>query len=159
MPERPTRRHRRARTGVAACLVLLACWAVAPAARAEGTAKPAGKFAEVVAAWSGRSSEGVAKAMEAKATVSFRLLAYPLSGKTRSMKPEQARATLKEYFKRIGGVSLKDVTPKRSPASVRIYDYTYKPVGESKRTTRLHVQLKQDGKRQWVLASVSESRR
>lgn len=136
--------------------LLLAVLLAAPAL-GKGSAKPAAKFSEVVTAWQAGSFEGVARAMEAKGAVSFRLLAAPFSGKARSMRPEQARASLKAYFKQLSGLRLVDVTPKRSPASVRLYDYTYKQDGENARTTRLHVQLKQDGNRLWVLASVTES--
>ena len=87
----------------------------------------------------------------------FTLLAYPLSGKTRSMRPKQARASLKAYFHRIRGIALKDITPRKSPASVRLYEFTYTPERENARTTRLHIQLTRDRKGPWVLASVTES--
>lgn len=137
-------------------LLLLLGMNAAPT-EAAGDAKPAPKFAELVKAWQAGSSEGVARCMEVKQAVSFRLLAYPLSGKARSMRPAQARATLKAYFKRLSSIGLKDVTPKRSPASVRIYEYTYRPAGKNTQKTRLQVQLKQDRNQTWVLASVTES--
>ena len=153
----PTRRPCR---GALACVLVAALLLVgaAGADAADSTPKPGPKFAEFAKAWQAGSSDGVARCMEAKQAVSFKLLAYPLSGKARSMRPEQARATLKAYFKRLSGLALKDVTPKRSPASVRIYEYSYRPAGQNSQKTRLQVQLKQDRNRQWVLASVTESR-
>ena len=126
-----------------------------PGARA--TTTPDAKFAAFEQAWTGGSADEVVACVDPKDGARFRLLAYPLSGKARTMKPKQARATLRAYFKRLGGLSLVDKTPERSPANVRLYDYGYKPTGEGKRTTRLQVQLKQDGKGRWVLASVTES--
>jgi hypothetical protein len=126
-------------------------------ADAAGSAKPAAKFTAFSTAWSGGAAGAVAGCLQARGNAWFRLLAYPLSGRARNMRSEQARATLKAYFKKIGGVKLRDVTPKHSPSNVRLFDYTYKPAGENARTTRLHVQLKQDKKRLWVLASVTES--
>jgi hypothetical protein len=75
------------------------------------------------------------------------------------MGPEQAGETLKTYFKRVGKPSLKDVTPEKSPACVRLFEYRYKATGENACTTHLQVKLKQDRKRGWVLASVTESAR
>lgn len=138
-----------------ACLLLLGG---AQAAVAAGEPKPGPTFDSFAEAWRAGAHDKVTGLMEPKKAVSFRLLAYPLSGKTRSMRPEQASATLKAYFKRLGGMALKDVTPKRSPETVRLYEYTYKPTGEQKRTTRLQVRLKQDGKQRWVLASLTESK-
>ena len=126
-------------------------------AQAAGTTKPAAKFTAFSSAWTGKSYEKVAGCLGTKGTATFQLLEYPLSGRARSMKPAQARQTLKVYFKKLSGVALRDVTPKRSPANVRLFDYTYTWAGKNARTTRLHVRLKQDKKRQWVLASVTES--
>ena len=124
---------------------------------ADGAEKPATKFASFEAAWRAGSADDLTACMEADGTVTFTLLAYPLSGKSRSMKPEQAKATLKAYFKRVSSVELVDVSPKKSPSNIRLYEYTYKPAGENARTTHLRVQLKQDKNRLWVPASVTES--
>ncbi len=137
-----------------ACLALAL---LATPALAAGTKKPEQKFSAFEGAWKSRSAVKVTGCMEPKGTVTFQLLAYPLSGKARSMKPKQAQATLKAYFKKVSSVKLKDVSPKKSPKNVRLYEFTYKPAGENARTTHLRVQLKQDKKRLWVLASVTES--
>ncbi len=129
----------------------------APEALAKTTATEATKFATFEGAWKGRDEAKIVACMETKGTATFKLLAYPLSGKSRSMKPEQAKATLKTYFKKVSSVSLKDVSPKKSPKNVRLYEYTYKPAKENARTTHLRVQLKQDKNRLWVLASLTES--
>lgn len=152
----PTRPTPRARVAGAACAFVLALWLL-PATPATAAAKPGPRFDAFTKAWTAGSADGVVATMAPKGGVRFDLLAYPLAGKARTMKPKQARATLKAYFKRLGGIALVDKTPKRSPANVRIYEYSYKPTGESKRTTRLQVQLKQDGNGRWVLASVNES--
>ena len=161
MPSKPPRTPppHPARAGLGLLLACLLTLALAAPARAASDSEPkAGPAFDAFAeAWRAGSDEKVTDLMEPKKAVSFRLLEYPLSGKTRSMRPAQAKATLKAYFKRLTVESLKDVTPKRSPETVRIYDFTYKPTGQQKRTTRLQVQLKQDGKRRWVLASVTES--
>ncbi len=154
MPSTPSRRAARLLLGLVVCAVL--ALAAAPAV-AKGSAKPATKFAAFEAAWRARSAESLAKVMEPKQAVAFRLDARPFNGKSRSMRPKQALSTLKQYFKGVSVETLKDVTPKRSPANVRLYDYTYKPTGASRQTTRLSVQLKQDRNRLWVLASVTES--
>lgn len=142
--------------GPAAALLATLLLAVAPA-HAGGTAKPEGKFAAFEGGWTARSVDQITGCMEPKGTVTFTLLSYPLSGKARSMKPEQAKAMLKAYFKRVSAIALKDVSPKKSPKNIRLYEYTYKPAGENARTTHLRVQLKQDKNRLWVLASVTES--
>ncbi len=121
------------------------------------TPKPAPRFVSFEAAWKSRSPARIVGCMEPKGTMLVQLMAYPLSGKARSMKPEQAKAALKAYFKKVSSVKLKDVSPKKSPKNVRLYEYTYKPAGENARTTHLRVQLKQDKNRQWVLASLTES--
>lgn len=150
--------HRAGHRALGTLAVLVAALLLfAPTAEASGTAKPETKFAAFESAWTAGSPEKITACMEPKGTVTFTLLAYPLSGKARSMKPEQAKATLKAYFKKVSGVALKDVSPKRSPKNVRLYEYTYKPAGENARTTHLRVQLKQDKNRLWVLASVTES--
>ena len=135
---------------------LLAGGLLSPAAQAKA-AKPGPTFVRFSAAWEKRATVTLVGCMDPKGTVLIKLLSYPLSGKVRSMKPEQAKASLKTYFKKLSGVKLKNVTPKKSPKKVRLYDYTYKPEGENARTTRLHVQLKQDKNNLWVLASVTES--
>ncbi len=129
----------------------------APTAHASGTSKPEAKFGVFESGWKARSEDTITGCMDPKSTVTFRLLAYPLSGKSRNMKPEQAKATLKAYFKRVSAVGLKNISPKKSPKNIRLYEYTYKPTGENARTTHLRVQLKQDKNRLWVLASVTES--
>lgn len=138
-------------------LLLTALWLGAPSAFAKTTATEATKFAIFEGAWKGRDPAKIVGCMEAKGTATFKLLAYPLSGKSRNMKPEQAKATLKTYFKKVSSVALKDVSPKKSPKNVRLYEYTYKPAKENARTTHLRVQLKQDKNRLWVLASLTES--
>ena len=162
MPPRPdeplTRRLACGRRVLAAlALLLLALPVLAGPAEAEGAAKPEAKFAAFEKAWKARSAVNLTACMDPKGTVTFTLLSYPLSGKAKSMKPEQAKATLKTYFKRVSSVGLKNVTPKKSPKNIRLYEYTYKPTGENARTTHLRVQLKQDKNRLWVLASVTES--
>ena len=154
----PTRSPRRAPVGFVLVLACLLALLGARPAAAAGEPKPGPTFDAFATAWQGGAHDKVTALMEPKKAVSFLLLAYPLAGKSRSMRPEQASATLKAYFKRLSVTSLKDVTPKRSPATVRIYEFTYKPTGKQKRTTRLQVRLKQDGKRRWVLASVTESK-
>ncbi len=130
-----------------------------PQAEAAGAMTPAAKSTAVAAAWRAESSNLIADCIDAKGSATLQLLAYPLSGQARSMKPKQARAVLKAYFKRLSVETLLDVTPKLSPANVRLFDYTYKTDGKNTRTTRLHIQLKQDKNRLWVLASVTESRK
>ena len=147
------RRHLLAALVTGVCVLLLA----APTAQARGTAKPAAKFGVFESGWRARSADSITGCKDAKGTVTFKLLAYPLSGKSRNMKPEQAKATLKAYFKRVSAVGLKNISPKKSPKNIRLYEYTYKPAGENARTTHLRVQLKQDKNRLWVLASVTES--
>ena len=161
MPVRPLEPWppRRARSRLLGGLVFLVpvLLLVATPAEAAGSAKPETKFAVFEAGWKARSPDQITKCMEPKGTVTFTLLAYPLSGKARSMKPEQAKATLKAYFKKVSAVALKNVSPKKSPKNIRLYEYTYKPAGENARTTHLRVHLKQDKNRLWVLASVTES--
>jgi len=128
-----------------------------PVAKPKAKPKPAVRFAAFEGAWKARSPATIVGCMEPKGSVLVQLMAYPLSGKARSMKPEQAKATLKAYFKKVSSVKLKDVSPKKSPENVRLYEYTYKPAGENARTTHLRVQLKQDKNRLWVLASLTES--
>ena len=151
----PAMARRRMKRGVA-LLVALLIVAPVPVAAA-GETKPEAGFARFSAAWSARSTASVVGCVEPKGKVIFRLFAYPLSGKVHLMGPEQAKETMKIYFKRITSVALKDVTPKKSPKNVRLYEYTYKAARESPRTTHLQVKLKQDKKRLWVLASVTES--
>lgn len=163
-PPRPGAQARRSvRRGLAAGTVIgltlmyvLGTLAAGPALADANTAS-ATAHATFATAWRAGSAESIAAGMESEGSATFRLLEYPLEGRARSMKPEQAKVTLKAYFKRLGGIHLADVTPERGPENVRLYDFTYKPTGESARTTRLHVQLKQDGNRPWVLASVTES--
>lgn len=161
MPVRPLEPGQPPHPGLRALVLLAVLVGVlgfaTPPAYAAGTAKPETKFAAFESGWKARSPDKITACMEAKGTVTFTLLAYPLSGKARSMKPEQAKATLKAYFKKVSGVALKNVSPKRSPKNIRLYEYTYKPAGENARTTHLRVQLKQDKNRLWVLASVTES--
>lgn len=161
MPVRPRRiRPPRFPRAVACALAVLAAALLAePAAHGAGVAKPEAGFLRFQSAWSTRSIESVIGCMEPKGKVLFTLFGYPLSGKARMMGPEQAKESLKAYFKKITTVALKDVTPKKSPKNVRLYEYTYKATGENARTTHLQVKLKQDPKRLWVLASVTESTR
>jgi len=157
MPHRPAEPASRRRPGCAcAVLVVLVACLCAPAF-AGGTEKPGPKLTSFETAWKAASADDLTACMEEEGTVTFTLLAYPLSGKSRSMKPEQAKATLKAYFKRVSSIQLEDVSPKKSPENIRLYEYTYKPAGENARTTHLRVQLKQDKNRLWVLASVTES--
>ena len=114
-------------------------------------------FDRFVKAWTAERADRVADLMPRGGTARFTLLAYPMSGKTRSMKPGQARVSLKKYFERIQRPVLKDVTPKQAPTSVRHFAFSYTPAQKNKRTTRLHVQLKQSRNGAWVLASVTES--
>ena len=144
---------------LAACLVLLAANLGAGVAAAEGTRDPATCFGQVRAAWLAASPGDVVSCMQSDGTVTLQLLAWPLSGKARVMKPEQAEATLKAYFKKLSGLALADVTPRRSPENLRLYEYTCKPEGENARTTHLQVQLRRDDERRWVLASITESPR
>ncbi|MDJ0522954.1 MAG: hypothetical protein QNJ90_12870 [Planctomycetota bacterium] len=159
LPRHEPRPPRGARGGLPALVAVLlgVLLAAAATAEAKGTKTPETKFGIFEAGWKARSADKVTACMEPKGTVTFRLLAYPLSGKARSMKPEQAKATLKAYFKKVSSVALKNVSPKKSPKNIRLYEYTYKPAGENARTTHLRVQLKQDKNRLWVLASVTES--
>ena len=157
MPHLPPRPSARPRYGCALAVLILAAGLLAPAVAAGGATDPGAKLDALQTAWEASSPDALAACMEEKGMATFNLIAYPLSGRARSMKPDQAKATLKEYFKKIAGVKLVDVTPERSPKNVRLFDYTYKPAGENERTTRLHVQLKQDPQRLWVLASVTES--
>lgn len=149
-------RRRGAALGLALTLLVLG-WGP-PAASAAG-AKPEAGFALFEAAWEARSAVSICACIEDRGKVIFSLFAYPLSGKVRVMGPEQAKEALKIYFRRIAYVALKDVTPKRSPKNVRLYEYAYKASRENARTTHLQVKLKQDKNRQWVLASVTESAR
>ena len=114
-------------------------------------------FDRVVRGWRAGSATAVVSAMHHNRMTRFTLLCYPLSGKTCNMRPKQARVSLKTYFLRIKGIRLKDVTPRTSPASVRLYEFTYTPEREDVRTTRLHIQLARDRKGPWVLTSVTES--
>ena len=146
------------RLGIGALVGALLCGGLSPLqAEAGGATRPEPAFTRFTAAWQKRSTDAVVACMDPKGTVLFKLLSYPLAGKARSMKPEQAKASLKTYFKKLSGLKMKDVTPKKSPEKVRLYDYTYKPEGKNPRTTRLHVQLKQDKNSLWVLASLTES--
>jgi len=145
------------RPRIRAALLLLAGVLWLPGtARAGGTDAPAG-FAGFERAWRAGAAGAVVRSMDSRGTARFTLHAYPLSGKSRSMKPRQAKASLKAYFGKLAGIRLEDATPPRSPASVRLYEYTYKPDREDARTTHLQVRLKRDRKRRWVLASVTES--
>ena len=145
------------RPRIRAALLLLAGVLWLPGtARAGGTDAQAG-FEGFERAWRAGAAEAVVRTMDSRGTARFTLHAYPLSGKPRSMKPQQAKASLKTYFGKLSGIRLKDATPPKSPASVRLYEYTYKPARENARTTHLQVRLKRDRKRQWVLASVTES--
>jgi hypothetical protein len=131
----------------------------APTARGSAPGECRAKFSSFQKAWSARSTESVIGCMEPKGKALFTLFAYPVSGKARMMGPEQAKETLKAYFKGITSANLEDVTPAKSPENVRLYEYTYKATGENARTTHLQVKFKQDPKREWVLASVTESAR
>ncbi len=144
------------RDGLLVLLLLLGSLSP-PAAEAAANEKPRAGFDRFVAAWRGERADRVAGLIARDGTARFTLLAYPLSGKTRSMKPGQARVSLGAYFQRIQGPALKDVTPKRAPTTVRHFEFTYTPAQKNKRTTRLHVQLKRSRKGEWVLASVTES--
>ena len=164
MPHPRRRRTRRpasrvpvwARWGLALALLLPLVGSPRPAAAA-GQEKAAATFARFERAWKDERADRVSDLMPAGGTSRFTLLAYPWSGKTRSMKPGQARVSLRKYFERIQGPALKDVTPERAPASVRHYAFTYTPAQKNKRTTLLHVQLKRSRNGAWVLASVTES--
>lgn len=160
MPLRPRPRPPPRRPAVV-CVALSAALAISlalpPAAPAAAAEKEAGAFIRFVAAWRAGSAKAVAAGMDGRGTARFTLFCYPLSGKPRSMKPAQAKASLKSYFKRVSAIRLKDITARKTPANVRLYEYTYKPAGENTRTTHLQVQFKRDRKRQWVLASVTES--
>jgi hypothetical protein len=135
---------------------------VMPAAMAQGEvqatpAQAAPTFARFVQAWKKGSADGVAALIDKEGTARFTLLEYPLEGATRTMKPAQARVSLKEYFHDLSDIVLKDVTPRKGPDSVRHLEFTYRPSKHNRRTTRLHVQLKRDRNGPWVLASVTES--
>ena len=143
-----------------ALLLLLAGLLPAGATPAEAAPAPQGvgaRFTAFESAWRGGNAAGVAALMSPTGTARYTLLAYPLSGKSRSMKPAQTRVSLAAYFKRLAGIQLRDRTPKEGPASVRIYDFSYKPARENTRTTRLLVQMRQERTGAWVLASVTES--
>jgi hypothetical protein len=158
MPPRPRPRPPpRLWPALSVCLLLLPTFG-APA-EAAAAASEAKAFEAFVSAWKARAADGVAASIETRGSARFHLFDYPLSGRTHRMKPAQAKASLEKYFKRLSGVRLKDVTAPRTPASVRLYEYTYTPDRENKRTTHLQVQLKQDRGRRWVLASVTESAR
>ncbi len=158
MPQHPRRSRSLCRVAVVLVAALLVPLA-GPAAEGAGTSDPAACFLRFKNAWTARSQTSVVDCMQPKGKVLFTLFAYPLSGKARLMGPEQAKETLKTYFKKVTSVSLKDVTPKKSPKNVRLYEYTYRATGKNARTTHLQVKLKQDPKRLWVLASVNESAR
>ena len=142
------------------CLALLMAWPadLSSAKGATAVGKEQAVFARFARAWQTRSPKAVVAGMDPRGSARFTLFGYPLSGKSRSMKPAQARAASLSYFKRISAIRLRDVTARKTPANVRLYEYTYKPAGENARTTHLQVQLKRDRKRRWVLASVTESR-
>jgi hypothetical protein len=161
MPPLPRRRpvalRRPGAWGWVAVALLAALAPAAGEALASGEAGSAACFKRFETAWKGSDTTAVVGCMEPEGKALFQLFAYPLSGRARTMGPKQATETLKAYFKKVTPAALADVTPKKSPKSVRLYEFRYKATGENARTTRLQVTLKQDDKRRWVLASVTES--
>ena len=145
------RRLRRVVTGLACVLALCGGAAIA------GETTTGKAFARFESAWTAASSAKVTALMEPKGKLRVSLR-EPSSGGTWTA--DQARRGLDTYFgsRGVSGPKLKAVAPRKGQKNtVRVYDYTYRPHGKDKRTTRLTVTLKQDAKKRWVLASVVES--
>lgn len=128
---------------------------------AEAATSETARFATFETAWQRANTPALVACMEAKGKITVLLLEKPFSGKADGYAKERASKSFVRYFSGLHEPRLKDVTPpkqRKSNASVRIYDYTYRPKKSNSVTTRLEVRLKRVANH-WVLDSLSERRK
>lgn len=121
------------------------------------------RFATFETAWQDSNATDLVTCMDASAQgkLTVLLLGKPFDGRSGGYDKDRARKSLARYFDLVHKPTLKDVTPakqRKKNASVRIYDYTYRPKKGNQLTTRLEVRLKRVGTH-WVLNSLSERRK
>lgn len=125
-------------------------------AAAEDAGPPAQAFAPVVGAWSARDAAGVAAHVPDRGRVSIDLLDTGRGRVTGRVTRVHAEAILKDLFKDLDRVSLRDVTPPDDRGSTRTYDYAYQPRGGEPRTTRLSFTMVPGREGGWALVGIEE---
>jgi hypothetical protein len=146
-----------ARWGPLLAVGVAAALAFGPAgATAEDDGPPVEAFAPVVAAWSARDAAGVAAQVPDRGRVSIDLLDAGRGRVTGRVTRVHAEAILKDTFKDVDRVSLRDVTPPGDRGSTRTYDYAYQPRGGEARTTRLSFTMVAGRAGGWALVGIEE---
>ncbi len=112
-------------------------------------------------AWRAASAARVVACMAADGEVGVRLFGPPFHARWTRMKPAQALRALGTYFSGLRkGPALRDVTPRDSPAEVRLYEFSYRAHKQDETTTLLRVALSYDADRnRHGLASLLEKDR
>ena len=111
----------------------------------------------VAQAFGAKNAAGVTTFVRPGGTVKIELLLLDRGG---TFRRGQAERTLRDYFRKVSRLRLKDVTPRRQPTSetyrVFTYEYAYKPQGRDAVTSLLTIALRSAGRDRWYLQTIQE---